>query len=66
MRDNAERFLERMRIALGTIDANLSIVSSGSLHRVHAGPYASRDGALAVAEQIAQSLGTAPVLVAPR
>ena len=66
VRDNAERFLERMRVALAASDASLSIVSSGSLHRVHAGPYASRDGALAAAEQIAQSLGTAPVLVAPR
>jgi rare lipoprotein A len=66
VRDNAERFLERMRIALAAFDANLSIVSSGNLHRVHAGPYASRDGALAVAAQIAQSLGTAPMLVSPR
>jgi rare lipoprotein A len=65
VRDNAERFLERMRISLAAFDVNLSIVSSGSLHRVHAGPYVNRDGALAVAEQITQSLGTAPVLVAP-
>ena len=66
LRDNAERFVERMRVMLAAFDANLSIVSSDSLHRVHAGPYASRAGALAAAEQIGQSLGAAPVLVAPR
>jgi rare lipoprotein A len=66
VRDNAEHFMERMRVALAAFDANLSIVSSGSLHRVHAGPYPSRDDAVAAAAQIGQSLGTAPVLVAPR
>ena len=66
LRDNAERFAERMRVMLAGFGANLSVVSSGSLHRVHAGPYASRDGALAAAEAIGQSLGAAPVLVLPR
>jgi rare lipoprotein A len=66
LRDNAERFAERMRVMLAGFGANLSVVSSGSLHRVHAGPYASRDGALAAAEAIGQSLGAAAVLVVPR
>jgi rare lipoprotein A len=63
MRDNAERFVERMRVALAEFQAGLSIVSSGSLHRVQAGPYASRGEALAAAGHIGQSLGAAPILV---
>lgn len=66
VRENAERFTERMRVALAAMDAGLSIVASGSLHRVHAGPYASRDSALAAAERIGQALGAAPVMVVPR
>jgi rare lipoprotein A len=66
VRENAERFTERMRVTLAAMDAGLSIVASGGLHRVHAGPYASRDSALAAAERIGQSLGSAPVMVVPR
>ena len=64
--DNAQRFLERMRAALAAIAPTLSIVSSGSLHRVHAGPYDNRDEALQAAARIGQSLGSEPVLVPPR
>ena len=66
LRENAERFTERMRVALAAMDAGLSIVASGSLHRVHAGPYASRAAALAAAERIGESLGSAPLVVVPR
>jgi len=66
LRDNAERFAEHMRVTLAPIEANLSIVAAGNLYRVHAGPYASRDGAVAAAGHIGRSLGAAPILVEPR
>jgi rare lipoprotein A len=66
VRDNAERFLERMRLQLAGAETSLLIVAAGSWHRVHAGPYASRDAALEAAGRIGAALGTAPVLIAPR
>jgi rare lipoprotein A len=66
VRDNAERFMERMRVQLAGAEPNLAIVAAGAWHRVHAGPYANRDAALEAAQQIGQALGTAPVLIAPR
>jgi rare lipoprotein A len=65
-RDNAERFLERLRMEFAGTEPNLVIVAAGALHRVHAGPYATRDAALEAAGRIGQALGTAPVLIAPR
>jgi hypothetical protein len=55
-----------MRAALAPLAPTLAIVSSGSLHRVHAGPYGNRDEALQAAARIGQSLGSEPVLVLPR
>jgi rare lipoprotein A len=66
VRDNAERFLERMRLQLAGAETSLLIVAAGSWHRVHAGPYASRDAALEAAGRIGAALDTAPVLIAPR
>src|SRR5690606_13547436 len=64
--DNAQRFLARVRVALASVAPALAIVSSGNVHRVHAGPYADRDQALQAAARIGQSLGSEPVLVPPR
>jgi len=66
LRENAERFAERMRVTLAQIDASLSVVTAGSMNRVHAGPYANREAALAVAHRIGESLGSAPLVVPPR
>jgi len=65
-RDNAQRFAERMRAELGSIEASFLIIDAGGLHRVQTGPYANRDAALQAAAQIGQALGAAPLLVAPR
>jgi hypothetical protein len=53
-------------LQLADADTSLLIVAAGFLHRVHAGPYASRDAALDAAGRIGAALGTAPVLIAPR
>ena len=66
LRENAERFASRMRVALAQLDPSLAVVTAGSLHRVHAGPYPDRDAALADAQRIGESLGAAPLVVAPR
>jgi rare lipoprotein A len=66
LRDNAQRFADRMRIDLGALEATFVIVAADNLHRVQAGPYGSRDAALQAAAQIGQALGAAPLLVAPR
>jgi rare lipoprotein A len=66
VKENAERFLERMRVQLDAYDNALAIVNVDSLFRVHAGPYASRSAALQAAERIGQSLGAIPILAAPR
>lgn len=66
VRANAERFLDQARALLGSADASLDITASGDLFRVQAGPYGSRSAALQAAERIAQLLGSAPVLAAPR
>jgi rare lipoprotein A len=64
VRDNAERFAERMRLALGA-QGSLRIEAYGSLHRVHAGPYADRDAALEAAQRIGESLGSGSLPVVP-
>lgn len=64
--DNAQRFVERMRLVLTAAADNLTIVRSGNLHRVQAGPYSNRDEALEAAARMAESLGEAPVVVNPR
>jgi rare lipoprotein A len=66
VRDNAERFAERMRAVLAAPDASLAVSSSGSLHRVQAGPYADRASAMAAAGRIGLSLGSEPLIVGPR
>jgi rare lipoprotein A len=65
VRENAQRFLERMRVRLAPTEASLSIVIAGHWHRVHAGPYPSREAALQSAAVIAQMVGAEPVLVIP-
>jgi rare lipoprotein A len=66
VRENAERFLERMRLQLAGDETNLVIVAAGTWHRVHAGPYATRAAAQDAAGRIGDALGVAPVLIAPR
>jgi rare lipoprotein A len=66
VRENAERFLDRMRAALAGTQSSLALTPSGAWHRVQAGPYASRDAALEAANRMAGVLGETPVLIAPR
>jgi len=66
VQENAQRFMERLQAQLAGLNATLSVASSDSMFRVHSGPYASRAEALEAAERIAQVLGTAPILAAPR
>jgi rare lipoprotein A len=64
--ENAERFVERVRTQLNGSDAQLRIVSTGSVYRVQAGPYANRAAALQAADGIGQMLGAAPIVAVPR
>ena len=43
-----------------------AIVAQAGLHRVHVGPYATREAAQAAAERIQSSLAIAPLITNPK
>lgn len=57
--DNAQTFLQKMRIDLGWLAGSMRLVQADGLHKVHAGPYTSRDAAERDAERVRQTLGFA-------
>lgn len=66
VRENAERFVERIRPQLDGLASMLGILSADALHRVRAGPFSSRADAEQAALQIEQRLGDIPIIAAPR
>jgi rare lipoprotein A len=66
LRENAERFLERLRIQLDGLQTPLRIVASSGRFLIHAGPYQERAEATDAAAAMEALLGAAPILASPR
>ncbi len=62
-RGNAESYLARLKLELGGLAQALQIVDGGTLHRVHAGPYATEAEAREIAARIGAMLGTRPFVL---
>ncbi|WP_176256922.1 septal ring lytic transglycosylase RlpA family protein [Derxia lacustris] len=62
-RDNAEAALSRVAPRLGALGERSRVVLRGNLFRVHVGPFASREEASTVRDQLASTLGERPVIV---
>ncbi len=63
LRQNAESFLAHMRIEMSWLAAAIGMYARDGLYRVHAGPYADRIQADAVARRIEQSMDLKPILI---
>jgi rare lipoprotein A len=61
--DNAYGFVRRMRSDIAWVGDSIHLYKSGSLYKVHAGPYANREAADRDAVRIYQELGLAPVVL---
>ncbi|MGH8677281.1 MAG: septal ring lytic transglycosylase RlpA family protein [Burkholderiales bacterium] len=61
--DNAEVFLQKMRLDLPWLAATMQLYRRDGLYKIHAGPYQSRDAAQRDAERARQSLGFAPFVL---
>lgn len=61
--DNAENMRNHLARELDWLNQPLHIRSSGGLHRLHLGPYASRGEAEQVAERIRASFGQRPTII---
>lgn len=59
---NAEDLISRVRAQVSGGET-LRVVSGGNLHRVHLGPYADRDAALAAAQRLQAQVDVSPVIV---
>jgi rare lipoprotein A len=66
VKDNAERFAERVRGHLEAIGTQIWIVPAGALYRIQTGPYANRSAAEQAAQRIEALLATVPIITAPR
>ena len=66
VKENADRFLERVRALPDAEQTPVSVVSAGALYRVQSGPYADRRAAEQAALLFETLLGSAPVLSPPR
>ena len=66
VKENADRFAERVRALLDTDQASISIVPAGALYRIHAGPYADRLAAEQAALRFEALLGLSAVVTTPR
>lgn len=64
--DGAYTFQQRVAQELGWLSPLLTVFAEGSLHRLQAGPYASKDQAREVAERVRSSLQLVPVIVERR
>jgi rare lipoprotein A len=62
-RQNAERFLVRMRSELNWLAQSLALFARDGVYRVNAGPYAHRGEASRIASQIEQTTALRPVLL---
>jgi rare lipoprotein A len=66
VKENADRFLERVRSLSDADQSAISLVPAGALYRIQAGPYADRAAAEQAALRFETILGSAPVLTSPR
>lgn len=64
--DGAYTFQQRVAQELAWLSPWLTVFAEGRLHRLQAGPYASRDQAREVAEKVRSSLQLVPVIVERR
>lgn len=62
-RENADDFINKMRIELDALAAPLQVFAKDNLFRVHAGPYADREAASREAARIDERLGLKPFVV---
>ena len=65
-RDGADGFHRRIAADVDWLSPLLSVFSEASTHRLHAGPYASRDEALGIAKRVQEALSLVPVIVERR
>jgi peptidoglycan lytic transglycosylase len=61
-RDNADNFLNHLRVELAWLADRLTLRQQDGLYRVNAGPYPSQSDAHKAAQQIAQTLGFKPIV----
>lgn len=61
--DNAENLRNHLTRELDWLNEPLQIRSGGGIHRLHLGPYASRNDAEQVAEKIRTTLGQRPTVI---
>ena len=61
--DNADSFRAHLMRELDWLSEPVAIQAGGGMHRVHLGPYPSRDAAERVANRIRQTLGYTPTFV---
>ena len=61
--DNAQTFLQKMRIDLGWLAGSMRLIEADGLYKVHAGPYRSREAAEGDAERVRQTLGFSPFVL---
>jgi rare lipoprotein A len=54
---NADAFLRKMRMDLGWLADSMNVYKKGTLYRVHAGPYSSREEADRAAQRVQKELG---------
>ena len=55
--DNADAFLQKLRIDLAWLANSMQVYSGGGMYKVHAGPYATREEAEIAAERVRKELG---------
>jgi rare lipoprotein A len=66
VKENADRFLERVRALLDADQLSVNLVPAGALYRIQAGPYPDRTTAEQAALKFEAILGSTPVLTSPR
>lgn len=65
-RDGADGFHRRIAADVDWLSPLLSVFSEASTHRLHAGPYASREEAQGIAKRVQEALSLVPVIVERR
>jgi len=65
-REGAASFQEKVARQMPSLATTLTVFSESGMHRLQAGPYASRDAALVLGDQVRNGLGLAPIVVERR
>ena len=66
VKENADRFVERIRSLIDADQTSVNVVSVGTLYRIQSGPYADRLVAEQAARKLEALLGAPAVLTTPR